>query len=466
MASFGTSASSSTGLSATYINQLIQQTLTAQRQPIYALTAKKDQLNIKKAVYSDLKSKLLALSSIVDDLTSDDDNTVFDNESASSSDRSVVTATATSEAISGIYNISVDNLAQAHMARSDQQTSSSDALSMSGTFTLNGVNIQVDAEDSLEDIVESINEAEYEEGSEVTANIVDDYLVLEAGSTGISNQLSASDQTGTVLADLGVLNAGSIKTTLQAAEDASFTVNGISVTRSSNTELDDVINGVTLNLLSETEGTETAESVLTVSPDHTAIRAKVTAFVNNLNSTLSYLTSKTKVVGDQEEEKYSRGILAGETIFSRLKADMVIAIGQETTLEPESPDDPIYLADIGITLGSNLNVSLDTAELNSALESNFDGVTRLFSGVMARFEDALEPFVSENSSSNTLDLYTESIITKVQNIDSRVERMEKSLVNKEDMLIRQYSPLYMQNIEFEQQQYNLLSIYSNFSITA
>ncbi len=454
------------GLSATYINQLIQQTLSAQRQPIYALTAQKDQLNVKKAVYSDLKNMLQSLGSIIDDLTSDDDSSVFDNRTATSSDNSVVTATAASEATSGTYDIVVDNLAQAQMVRSDQQSSNSESLNLSGTFTLNDVNIEVETDDSLADIAEAINDAEYADGDEVTATIVDNHLVIEAASTGISNQLSASDQTGTVLSTLGVLDSGSFKTTLQAAEDASFTVNDISITRSSNTDLDDVITGVTLNLLSETEGDETAESELVVAPNSAAVRAKTTAFVNYFNSTISYLTAKTKTTGDQEKQTYSRGILTGETVFSQLKANLVIAAGQQTTLEPESPGDPTFLSDIGITLGDGMKISLDTDELNSMLESNFDGVAHLLNGIMNRFEYILEPFTTTNTTSNTLDLYTESIKTRVDNIDTRIEGIEAALVKKEDRLITQYSSLYMQNIQFTQQQYGMLGIYSNFSMKA
>ena len=461
-----TTSSSSSGLTTDYINTLIRATITAQRQPIYTLTAQKDQLNIKKAVYSDLKNRLSALKSIIDDLTSDDGNTIFDNKAAVSSNSNVITATATSEATNGSYTVSIANLAKAHTVRSDQQADSSEALNLSGTFTLNDVAIEVEIDDSLQDIMNAINSAEYEDDKGVTATIIDDYLVIEADSTGTSNQITYGD-TNNILSDLGMLtDVGSFADPLQAAENAEFTVNGIVINRESNTDLDDVINDVTLNLLSETEGTETAEAELEVSPDYAAIRAKISAFVSNLNGTIDYLLAKTRTNVDQEKEIYNRAALTGDTTFTRLRTKLVVAVRSQTAIEPESIGDPTYLADIGITLGDGLKVSLDTDTLNSALESNFEGVTQLFEGVMQHFEYALEPFTTGISSSNTIDLYVESVSTKMDNIDNRIERIEKQLEAKEKMLITQYSYLYMRNIEFTQQQYGMLSIYSNFSIRA
>lgn len=461
MALLGSSAinTPTSGLTPTYINSLIKEALDAQRQPINSLTAQKDQLNIRKAVYSDLKSKLLTLETIIDDLTNTDGNSVFDARTATSSDSDMLTATANSEAARGNYTISISNLAEAHRVRSDQQSDDSEPLNLSGSFTINGKSIAVDTGDSLDDIMSSINNAQYEDGKEVIATIVDNYLVLEAASTGTDNQITASDTSGNVLSSLGIINGGSFKNTLQSAENASFTVNGIQIARQSNTSLDDVIDGVTLNLLSETDATVK----LVVTPDYTGIRAKISAFVTNFNSTVSYLTAKTRTTADQEKQIYSRAVLSGDTIFSRLKADLVVAVRQQTTLEPQ-PDDPLYLEDIGISVGNKLDISLNTNTLNSALESNFDGVMRLFDGVMDRFLYILEPFTTENR--NTLDLYTDSVNTKVENIENRIERMEKLIKAKEELLIKQYGLLYLQNIEFNQQQFGMLDIYSNFSIRA
>ena len=532
MAYFGSSLTApSSGLTAANINTLIQQTLSAQREPIKTLTARKDTLNVEKAVYSDLKSKLSTLKSVIENLMSDDDDTVFDDVSTTSSDSDVVTATATSSALNGNYTINVKTLAEAHRVSSDSgATSASAALGLDGTFTLNGADITIAADDSLEAIAAAINAAEYGEslsfsvgldykseldsglvsaelradfaaqgitlsedatasiktedsrwlitdhgkkysvrdggtqldiykgGREVAATIVDNYLILEGVSTGLDQELVASGDIlkGSLTAGtgLGILDADGdfIADQERAAADASFTVNGLTVTRGSNTGLDDVMDGVTLNLLS------VAEAELEVVQDHAAISAKISAFVNNLNSTVSYLKAKTGTTADVEKQTYTRGALAGKTIFSMLKMDLIMAPGEQVAGRS--------LADIGITIGDGLEVSLDTSKLNTELESNFDGVVQLFDGVMQEYLTILEPFTVKTSSSNTIDLYSDSVETKIENIDDRIERMEKLLLVKEEMLIKQYSGLYMQSMQLQEQQQSLFSLYASFSTYA
>ncbi|MBD3184882.1 flagellar filament capping protein FliD [Candidatus Poribacteria bacterium] len=446
------------GLSATYLNTIIKETINAGRKPINTLSSQKNQLGVKKAIYNDLKNKLLTFKGVMEDLTSDHSDTVFDNMKTISSDTGVLTASATSEAINGSYTISVNNLAESHMVHSDQQASSSEALGFSGTFTINDVSIDITTEDSLADIVEAINMAEYEDGEEVTATIVDNYLILESSSTGVSNSIIASDDTGDVLSSLGVLDGGNFKNTLQEAEDASFTVNGISITRSSNTEIDDVIQGVTLDL--KGEGTDIE---LDVSTNYTDIQVKIAAFKNNLNDVIGYLGAKLKTTINEKNNTYTRGALAGETVFSRLRMDLIGALRTHVTASVEG--DPQYLEDIGLTVGSGLSINLDESTLLSTLESNFDGVVNLFDQVMDNFLNILEPFTTQSSSSNTLDVYINSVDTKIDSIDTKIEGIEKSLQYKQDLLIKQYSSLYLQNINFTQQQYSLLGIYSNLNIS-
>ena len=482
MTYFGSTLTSpSSGLTAANINTLIQNTLYAERAPIRTNTAKKDQLNVRKAIYTDLKSKLSALATIVEDLnkpSGSDEDTIFQSVSATSSDTGVLSATATYPAVAGKYTIEVTTLAKAHRVHSTAEISDSSAdLEKAGTFTLEGrgedssdVVITVANGDSLEDIRDAINAAEYADGKEVTASIVMgdyDYLVLESASTGTSNEISASNTTGDdILSDIGILNvagddfeAGAV---LQDAEDADFTVNGIQIQNRGSNTIDEVISGVTFNLLSETEGTDKAISEIEVDTNLSAISSKISAFVSSLNSVLSYLNSKTGAVVDQDTKTYTRGALANESIFSRLKMDLVRALS--TKVAGAEADDPEYLSLMGITVGTDLEISLDTSILNTALESNFDHVVDLFDGVMQEFTTKLEPFITETSSSNTLDLYSDAIDTKIENIDSRIERREKLLILREEMLIKQYSGLYMQSMQIKDTESILLSIYAGFSM--
>jgi flagellar hook-associated protein 2 len=95
--------------------------------------------------------------------------------------------------------------------------------------------------DSLSDIAAEINKAAYAEGNEVKASIIDRRLVLQPALSGAAHILQASDDSGTVLQSLGVLTgAGAFKNynpATESARDAIFTVNGIQIQRSKNTDI-------------------------------------------------------------------------------------------------------------------------------------------------------------------------------------------------------------------------------------
>ncbi len=102
----------------------------------------------------------------------------------------------------------------------------------------------------------------------VTASVINDgtgfRLVMSSNNTGASNSLkiTSSDTTGTGLSKLTYDPASTTNTVsqTQAASDASFSVDGVAITKASNT-VSDVIPGVTLNLTGTTGTTPTTLTV-------------------------------------------------------------------------------------------------------------------------------------------------------------------------------------------------------------
>ncbi len=108
--------------------------------------------------------------------------------------------------------------------------------------------------------------------------MIDNRLVLTAAGSGAENEMTLS---GDPLKTLGIIDSeGLVKNELAAAEDASFVVNGISVTRSSNTGIDDVMVGVTLNLADDAEG---SKAKLIVGTDIENIKSTINNFLNRYN---------------------------------------------------------------------------------------------------------------------------------------------------------------------------------------
>jgi flagellar hook-associated protein 2 len=136
---FGISSSSTSSLlNQSYLNALVTQAMAAQQRTYELAQTQRNQLNLTRSVYVDLNSKFSELASAVESLTSGIGST-FGAKSATSSDESVVKAVATSGAAAGQYELTVNTLAKAHRVGSEQQAYVDQALGLSGTFIIGGV---------------------------------------------------------------------------------------------------------------------------------------------------------------------------------------------------------------------------------------------------------------------------------------------------------------------------------------
>jgi flagellar hook-associated protein 2 len=275
-------------------------------------------------------------------------------------------------------------------------TQSTAALNLNGDFTIDdgtyASTINVAATDTLSDIMIKINSAkdtsDPTKSLQVTASIVNNTLVLEHKKTGAANSMTLTDavntsgSTGTdeILESLGILTDGKvIANQQQAATDAQFTVNGISVIRSTNTGLTDVINGVSLTLKKEGAG---ATGTLTVQNDFDASLAKIKDWVNQYNSTIDLVgtrLSEDPVKNANSDTLKSKGLLKGDQVLSGIKNQL----RQNTSNLVVGLTVYDRLSKIGITstaddYGKSGRLIIDETKLKAALEANPDEVVNLF----------------------------------------------------------------------------------------
>ena len=179
-------------------------------------------------------------------------------------------------------------------------------------YTAKGATIDVAEDDTLIDIAYNINHATYADGNEITATIVNKQLILSNARSGEGHLIQANDVSGSsVLNDLGILNGTSFKNVMQTPTSAKFTVNDLEVTRSTNTNLTDVIQGVTINLASDAEG---KSATITVKADASSEQSTIQGFVTQFNSLQTYLKAKTATTKNSDGT-YTRGALAGDNMF-------------------------------------------------------------------------------------------------------------------------------------------------------
>ena len=304
-------------------------------------------------------------------------------------------------------------------------------------YTAQGALISVQAGDSLLDIRDKINAATYAAGNELTASVVDRHLVLTVRRTGERFAIRGEDVEGSILASLELLSGGSPVHELQAAQNALITVNGtLTVSRSRNSGLTDVISGVTLDLLKA----GTAE--LTVGVDLSAAQNKIQELVAKFNDAIGYLRAKTGLTlsssgGYKENRTYSRGTLYGDSLLAGLR----YSLHQVLLARYEHGS----LAQLGFSIdGTNMTIRLtDSAALSSALANDFQSVAALVKEVAAAVNSALDPYI-EDANESIIARRGADLGKQIGMYDKRVKQMQERLQAEETNLRNQYYRLQQQ----------------------
>ncbi|WP_292935038.1 flagellar filament capping protein FliD [Noviherbaspirillum sp.] len=115
------------------INGIIQQLMSVESQPLVALAKKEASYQAKLSAYGSLKGALTSFQNAVAALNSP---SKFQSMSSSTSDASVVKASAGAQAAVGSYNVSVSQLAQAQSLLSSGLSSTSDVIGTGASTTL------------------------------------------------------------------------------------------------------------------------------------------------------------------------------------------------------------------------------------------------------------------------------------------------------------------------------------------
>ncbi|MCI0520741.1 MAG: flagellar filament capping protein FliD [Chloroflexi bacterium] len=336
-------------------------------------------------------------------------------------------------------------------------------------YDAQGATIAIAASDSLVSIADKINAATYAQGNGVTATVVDRQLVLSAADTGVGHSIRAVDASGTVLTTLGILGtdggAGDtgapdgFKYTLQEAGNASFTLNGITVTRSANRGLTDVISGVTLNLAADAEG---QDATLTVSEDWTGALDAIDTLVEQFNDVTAYLEEQTAVTRQTNGDTitYTRGGLADDYIFGELRMDLFNKVMSDYSVGGAYTN----LREIGLTIDDNLQFKVsDRAALEGALSSNFDDVAELMDEVVSALDDKLGRFTGITGEDGYIDISQDSVENQITEIDTDIADMNVYLAQRQQYLVDQYSGMQAQLLALSYTQQMWASIYGSMN---
>lgn len=436
---------------------IVQKLIAADQVPITKLQNAETEANNKLLGYSKLNDLLTTLQDAVGAMNLQSE---VRTTTANVSSNSPFTATS-NNAYTGSYNISVSQLAQVQKDISDGFSSDSSSTLGTGTVTINGHAITVDSSNnSLQNLVESINKVSGSTG--VNASIINDgsstipYHLVLTGQDASTNFTVSSD-----LLDGSGNPVPLTTTTVQTAQQAKLSVDGIDVVSNSNT-VSGVISGVTLNLNAVSAITNTgppvqyATSQLSIAADTSTLETNINTFVTSYNAIMSWIndgytqassasnsassssTSTDPTTATAPTDAQLSQLLIGDSTVNGIKGRIqsilsgsIKASGTSGTLN--------NLSQIGITTNLNGTLSVDTTTLESALSDNFSGVTNLLAGdgtsagVMQKFNSYLL-----DQTSLTQGMYAQKkAITqdKLDSMDSQIAQ-KTSALNKEEATLK------------------------------
>jgi flagellar hook-associated protein 2 len=413
---------------------LVSQLVAAERDPVAnRLDLRESELNAKLSAWGQVKSALGSLQTALEDLK---DATAFQQRSTTSSDDTVATATATTSAALGSYSLTVNTLAAAHKLRTSFGVADTDTTSV-GTGTLHisiGGGAATDVPvggGTLAEIRDAINT----NVSGVTAVIINDgsnnYLSITSDDTGTANDITitATDTgDGNDTDNFGLsrlINANMTETT--PATDASFVLDGVTITSSSNT-VTSAISGVTLELLQD--GGATTD--ITIGADTAAAKDTITSFVDAYNKAITTINSVSKYT----EGASSQGPLLSDSMVRGLKSSLQRIVGDLSSNGGAFST----LTELGYaTSTDNGTLTLKSStDLDAALSSNFDDVGLIMADIATQVDDYVDPYLG---TTGLIQGRTDGLGTQLDDIATQRERLDYRIEKIQERYTRQFSAL-------------------------
>ncbi|TDO95223.1 flagellar hook-associated protein 2 [Halanaerobium saccharolyticum] len=430
------------------INQLVQ----LEQRPIYNYQQEISELEQTKGAWRDINTRLDNLESKITDLKL---ASTYNSRTASSTNKDVVTATAANSANEANYDITVNQVATAQRLIGERKTGFSAA---DDVITLNGTDVNISAGDSLSDISSKINDAD----SGYSASVIDDVLVIEAEKTGVENALldgsdgstpTISDNNG-ILEDLGILDGTGNFTDEKAATDAKVEINGITGITSSSNEITEAVDGMTFNINPEAAAGSTA--TISVTKDTGKATKAVQAFVDQYNSVMGFMDSKSGYDAETEEG----GILQGDGTVMRLQ----MRLRELVTSKVKETGDYQTLSSVGIEIDRDGVMSLDSAKLTEALENNPEETMNLFQaesgtesydGMAVRMDSYLDQVLQSNTGliPRRLDFYD----TRIDGLNDDIADVQRRVEMTRERYVQQFAAMEKAISEMQSQQSWMMS---------
>lgn len=350
--------------------------LEIQQQQLDRIELKRADVLAEKSTFAQLEAQLLTFRSKVSSLARVQ-NSPFEKNLVTVSDESVLSATAGTSAVNGVYRMTVNSVAKAHQvatggfADTDSEITQGTLDIRIGTGDLETITVDA-TNNTLSGLAESINSANIG----VTASVIKD---AGAGATPykllLTSKQTGAEQAITITNNLAADSGNAVKPVfdfgnpVQEAANAQVTLGsgGGAITVESDTnQFTNLIDGVTIDVLNSSAGQEVT---LTVAQDNQTSVDAVQDLVDSFNSVMEFIDTQSAYDEATEEGGPLNGNRSVIGIQQRLRNALVSVV-------PGVTGEANRLSAIGVSVTDNGRLELNTSRLQNILNGNDPDVSR------------------------------------------------------------------------------------------
>jgi len=325
----------------------------------------------RQSAFKGVEARLLSLRASLSRLNRVS-SSVFDARTSSVSDESIVAAAAGSGAQVGSVALKVNSLATAEIRGSTGFTTASDPITQ-GVLSIRvgsreEAAVTIDASNATASgLVSAINS----QAKDVTATLVKDQssgqfrVLISSKYTGTSNAISITN-------NLAASGGGATRpeftgTLVQAAGNASISIGagaGAITSEYETNQIDDLVEGVTLNLL-KADASKTV--TVSVGADNAGVVDTVGNFVKEFNGIIQYISEQSAFIVQSQ----SAGPLLGNRSVSEIQNQLRSVVLQSV---PGLSNTINRLSRVGVGVTEAGTLTFDQSKLQSALSGELPGV--------------------------------------------------------------------------------------------
>jgi flagellar hook-associated protein 2 len=266
------------------------------------------------------------------------------------------------------------------------------------------------------------------------------YKIMITGANGSTESFSVSSSETN-----GIFGKNFATPNGYAASDANFVVDGIGYSRKSNT-ITDVVPGVTFSL----KGTTSSSASVSFDRDTTDLKTKLTTLVtayNDFNDIVNQTTDPKSTL-----DTYGK-TLVGDSTVKLIRQQMRSLLFSPSSTPGKTVNS---LSQMGYSLDQKGVLSLDATKLDTVLQSNYEDVTKLFTGgynklstystlsagiagdAVKKLANMLGPTGSlatkTNNANTESDKYRARLVTLQTRMDALLARYQKQFASMDSMV--------------------------------